>query len=183
MNSRVVRRYTLALYEECLKRNKVEIVSADLESIRNLISENRKLFLFFRSPVIGKRKKSEVTEKIFKNKVDDIVFNFILLLIDRSRENIFTEIISDFLEFKDTKNGIIEANISSAVKLDENIRKNIINSLEKYSGKKCKPRYEVDQDLIGGFRIKFNDIVLDASIKRQLALLKNKLKQSSLIKV
>jgi F-type H+-transporting ATPase subunit delta len=183
MNSRIARRYTLALYEECLKNNKVDIVSADLESIRNLISENRKLFLFFRSPVISKRKKNQVIKKLFGSKVDDLVVNFISLLIDRSRENIFSDIIKDFLDYKDAKKGVVRAHISSAVKLDENIHKGILKSLEKYSGMKCKPVFELDKDLIGGFRVKFNDIVLDASIKRQLELLKNKFKKSSLTKV
>jgi len=171
------------LYEESLKKNKVDRVTVDLRSIRDLILENRKLSLFFRSPVIGKRKKAEVVKKLFGNRVDDTVISFILLLIDRSRENVFIDIITDFLEYADAKKGIIRASISSAVKLDENIRTGIVKSLEKYSGKKCKPEYELDKDLLGGFKIRFNNIVLDASIKRQLEILKNKFKQSSLTKV
>lgn len=183
MNSKIARRYTLALYEECLKQNKVDNVSADLNTILGIISENRQLQLFFQSPVISKRKKVVIIKSLFKGKADNIVYNFILLLIERSRENMIADIISDFFEYRNIMESIVTAKITSAFELDNNRKKGIVKSLELYSGKKCIPEYELNRDLIGGFIIKYNDLVLNASIKRQLELLKIKFKESSFTKV
>jgi F-type H+-transporting ATPase subunit delta len=183
MNNRISRRYTFALYEESISKKKVRKVSSDLNSVLLNIQENRNLKLFFRSPVISKRKKMSVIKSLYKGKIDETVYNFILLLIDHSREDMITDIIKDFFEFRNIKEGIITAELTSAVKLDKNKKDRIIKSIEKYSGKKCFPEYVLDKELIGGFKIKFNDLVLDASIKRQLELLKSKLKESTFTKV
>lgn len=183
MNRRISRRYTLALYDESLAKNIVKNVSSDLYSILISIQENRELRLFFKSPVISKRKKTAVVNSLFKGKVEETVFNFILLLIDHSREDMITDIIKDFFEYRNIKEGIVSAEITSAVELDKNKKSGIIKSVEKYSGKKCLPEFALDEGLIAGFKIKFNDLVLDASVKRQLELLKMKLKEISFSKI
>lgn len=183
MKRKLLRRYALALYDEAVSENNVENVSSDLNLILCNIKENRCLKLFFKSPVISKIKKMAVIKSLYKNKINKIVYNFISLLIDHSREDMITEIIKDFFEYRNIKERIISTEVTSAIELDKNKKEAIISSVERYSGKKCLPEFELDKKLIGGFKIKFNDLVLDASIKRQLELLKNKLKESSFTKV
>lgn len=183
MNRRISRRYTLALYDESVSKNIIKNVSSDLNSILISILENRNLRLFFKSLVISKRKKTAVVDLLFKGKIEETVYNFILLLIDHSREDIITDIIKDFFEYRNIKEGIISTDITSAVELDKNNKSGIIKSVEKYSGKKCLPEFALDEGLIAGFKIKYDDLVLDASVKRQLELLKIKLKGSSFLKI
>jgi len=44
----------------------------------------------------------------------------------------------------------------------------------------CRAALEIDKSLIGGFTVQFKDTVVDASIKRQLEMLKIKFKEQNL---
>ena len=51
-------------------------------------------------------------------------------------------------------------------------KKAIENKLSMYMGKTIKASYDIDKTLIGGFVAQVSDIVIDASIERQLQLLR-----------
>ena len=51
--------------------------------------------------------------------------------------------------------------------------------IEEYSKLKCIPSFMLDEDLIGGFTVQVKDTILDASVQRQLQLLRSKFKESN----
>ena len=65
----------------------------------------------------------------------------------------------------------------TAVKLADNVQKNVVDKLQKESGRKVILDYDVDQDIIGGLMLKIGDKVLDASIRAQLQILKENIKR------
>jgi len=177
MLSKAIRRYSLALYQAALNEKKLDTIAVDSNNLISLLGTSRDLKLFFQSPVIPSEKKTQVVESIFKNKISTLSFDFIKLLIQNNREGLLTEILNGFLDLKNDAEGKIKAEVKTAVELAEKEKSKITDSINTFTGKKSLPEFSVDKTLIGGFTIKVKDVVVDASIKRQLENLRNKFKE------
>jgi F-type H+-transporting ATPase subunit delta len=102
--------------------------------------------------------------------------NFVALL-GRNRElNKAEEIIRAFNDLWSREQGEVAAELTSARELGPTARKAVVNYLkEKASAKKIILEEKVDKKLIGGFILKYNNRILDGSLKSGLAGLKGKI--------
>jgi len=180
MISKIVRRYSKALYEETIQLGINKDVINDVTRLLMLIDENKMLRNFFGSPLINKLKKKKVIKILFENKISKKTLEFLLLLVSHSREDLIKPILEDYIRYDKEMQGIIDATITSVVELDDKSKKEIEKSVADYSKKIVIPKYSLDNELIGGFIINLGDYVIDASINRQLEIIKNKFKQVSL---
>ena len=146
----------------------------DLKRLLALIKSSRDLELFFQNPSIGKSKKRTALNELFSAMVDDITLRFILLLVEKSRENIIRDIIEQFGHMVDDKMGIVRAEVRSAVELEGKQETALKKQLEGYTGMKVVITYSLDRKLQGGFLARLGDTVFDASVRRQLELLEKK---------
>lgn len=176
MLSKAIRRYSLALYQAADSAKKLDAVADDSKNLIGLLKSSRDLKLFFQSPVIRSDKKVQVVESLFKKKISPLSFDFIKLLIQNKRESLLAEILNGFIDLKNDAEGKIKADIKTAVELDEKAKKKLAESVNAFTGKKSIPEFSLDKSLVGGFTIKVKDVVVDASIKRQLENLRNKFK-------
>ncbi len=107
-----------------------------------------------------------------------ILHNFVAVLGRDGVLNRENEIISAFEEIWNQENGELPASISSAHQLADNSREAITDYLKNKTGaKKIVLTEEVDQDLLGGFVLKYESRVLDGSLKTNLEDLKNKMEK------
>ncbi len=181
MFSKISRRYSIALYKAANSLKKINEVAQDSTNILKLLNSSNKLSLFFASPIIRKDKKIIIVKDLFEGKISEITFNFIKLLIIRNRENIIYYVLNDFLELKNEKEGIIDVMIKTAVELNKSEETKFKEKIDDYTKLKCIPSYQIDKDLLGGFTVQIKDTILDASIQRQLQVLKNKFKETETI--
>lgn len=177
MNYKVDHRYSLALFNASESLGCLDLVAGDAINLIELLKSERDLYLFFSSPVIRSEKKINVVKDFFKNKINDLTIDFIKLLILRNREGMIVNILNEFLNLKDKKEGFLKVNIKSAVKLDEKMIDKFKVKFNEFTNLKCKAETGIDENLIGGFTVQYEDTMVDASIKRQLELLKEKFKQ------
>ena len=178
MINKSVRRYSLALYLTAEKVELIDTVANDFKSLLTLTKKVKKLNSFFISPVINLIKKPKIVDSLFKGKINPLTINFIKLLIARNREMYINEIMEDYLELKDEKEGYIKASVKSTFPLDSERKNKIKNKIDETYNLKSIIDFQIDESLLGGFTIQLNDTILDASVKRQLELLKNKLIES-----
>lgn len=180
MNSKIARRYSLALYEEAEIRSILDDVAVDALTVISLIDSSRELELFFKSPIIDKDKKQSIVTEIFEGKINKLSLHMLLLLITRKREPETKNVFEDFLDLKNEKDGILKADVTTAIELNDEEKKNIKTKIDNYSKLNSQPTFRVDDSLVGGFKIKINDTILDASITRQLELLSKKFKEGDI---
>lgn len=171
-NKKVARRYTLALFELTEEMKLTDKVLKDFSDLIKTIDKSRELKLFLKTPIINSYKKGEVLSKMFKGKVQDLTFKFINILTKKEREEYLYDIAADFLNLVDEKRGIVKVKINTASKILDKDKKVIENKLSMYTGKTIKASYDVDKTIIGGFVAQVSDLVIDASIERQLQLLR-----------
>lgn len=167
-------RYARALLNIALEQDELNTVYNNLILISNTIQSSRDFYLLLISPVIKIPKKRELVSEIFKNKISKTTQDFLDVVINKGRAEQLKEIISRFFELRNAHLGILEVDVLSFIELDSNQKDEIQNFLENYTKQKIKMNFSIDKSLKGGFLIKLKETILDASLKRQFELLKNK---------
>lgn len=169
------RRYASALLDVAVEGNFLETVTGDLQLIQEVISASRELQLALKSPLIKGDHKSRILEEVFRGKIGDKTMIFLKLLSHKKRANLIVEVVAEFTTLLDEKNGYLNADVKSAVKLSDEQARELVNGLSSRTGKKIRAKMSLDESLIGGFTVKIGDTILDGSISHQLHQLKRSL--------
>jgi F-type H+-transporting ATPase subunit delta len=102
--------------------------------------------------------------------------NFVRVLAANGRLELLPEIRAQFEALKNEREGVVEAEVQSAFELSEAQLRDLVQRLEKKTGRKIRARVEINQDLIAGVRVILGDKVIDGSARAQLGALETALK-------
>lgn len=176
----VSRRYAQALFSIGQAKGEKQLAQygQSLEQLADMLKGSDEFFRFFRNPVFTSVEKKAVLQEIFsKNPAPDEVKNFCFLLADKDRLPLLAEIQARFTELLHTAQGVISGDLTTAVELSAALRASIQDSLKSKLKKEVRLSFSVDKGLLGGFKLKIGDKVMDASIRTQLENLKENIKR------
>jgi len=94
-------------------------------------------------------------------------------LIENNRLEALPSIVIQFEQLKAQREGAIDAEITSAFALDGAELAALVVDLERRFKRKIRPHVAVDQDLIGGARVRVGDKVIDGSVRGKLEAMRN----------
>lgn len=178
--SKIANRYAYSFLKNVIEKKVVEEVSDDVELLVNTINSSKELRRFLFNPVIKSELKKTILKEIFSNKISSHSLEFLDFVVDKKREDILLNIFNRFNELKDDHLEIVRLEVKSAFSLDDELKELLLKKFETIFNKKIKANFTTDNNLIGGFVVKFRDTVYDASIHHQLEKLKNNLISGSL---
>ena len=162
------RRYALALYQVAEEKNKVDEFMNDLETICDLIDNDNDFFTVIKHPQISTRKKKEIFINIFKDKIDEELLSFLLILIEKKRISHIRKKLDQMKEIYLEKHNTLEAVVKSAVPLlDEEVNQ-LKGKIETKYNKKIQMKLVVDKTLLGGLYVRVGDDVIDGTVKSKL---------------
>jgi len=167
--SRVSKRYAQALFKEGKEKNKLDSLRRDMEVISIACNQSPEFRKLIDSPVIPRSAKDAAFSDAFQSAVDGMTLSFVQLLIQNGREHLLPEVIDFFGEILDNYDGIIRGEVQSVVPLTEVQLDELKSKLNKMTGKKVILTQTRDKRLIGGFVVKIEDRVIDASLRNQLS--------------
>jgi len=98
--------------------------------------------------------------------------NFIKLLAANDRLLILFEITDLFDELWREHEKRVKIELTTAIKLDKKEEENVATWLKKYFNKTIELQSKIDSNIMGGFIARTNGLVIDGSMKGQLAKLK-----------
>ncbi|MBU4256905.1 ATP synthase F1 subunit delta [Patescibacteria group bacterium] len=103
------------------------------------------------------------------SRIKGILDNFVKLLIDNNDISKIDKIIGQFKKIWNREEGIVEAEAVSARELDKKIVKLLNGYIVQLSGaRKVLLKQKVDKNILGGVIIKYEDKILDGSLKARL---------------
>jgi F-type H+-transporting ATPase subunit delta len=102
--------------------------------------------------------------------------NFVRVLTDNKRLELLPEIRAQFEALKNEREGVVEAEVHSAFALSDAQVADLVQRLEKRTGRKVRTRVHTNKDLIGGVKVVLGDKVIDGSARAQLGALEAALK-------
>ena len=166
---RIASRYSKSLIQLAQEKGVLETVFADIKSIDILFENSRDLKMLFKSPVIPTEKKLTIVKKLFEGKISTMLYMFMVLLIKKGRESHLHEITESFIKQYNEIKGVTPVKLITAVKLDSGVVQSLVRSLKaKEFLKEVELVEEVNEDLLGGFILEYNDKMLDQSVRRRL---------------
>lgn len=178
-NQRVAQRYASALMALTNEQKKPGAVAEDLMIVLKAIDSSRELRSVLASPVVQQDKKRAILRDVFKKKVGDLVLGYIDVITAKGRESLLHDIMKHYFILRDEELGIVRVTVKTSVDFSAKQEKELKKQLETMTRKNVEITFSIDKELKGGFVARVGDTVLDGSVKRQLELLKIKLKQGS----
>ncbi|MCE3232063.1 MAG: synthase subunit delta [Rickettsiaceae bacterium] len=100
------------------------------------------------------------------------------MLIQNGRLNILSEAVDSYFTLLKEHNGEIDAEVITAVPLNDNNISDLQKSLSASLGKKVQVNQKIDQEILGGVIIKIGSKMLDASVSGGLRKLEKTIKEA-----
>jgi len=177
IDTTLAKRYAKALVAIGQEKDALDKYGQDLASLSEMVSASRDFHEVLVNPVFTKDDKKRIADQVLrKMECDQMVINFVNLLIDRKRIDQLDGIEKAFRAKVDDIRGITRGEVSSAEPLDEEQLGRLTDALSQISGKQVLVTAKVDPTLIGGLTARVGDKVFDGTIRTQLSQLKESLK-------
>ncbi len=182
-NPRLAGRYAKSIIDLAVEQNQLEAVFADMKLLKQVCDGNPDFVVLLKSPIITSDKKLSIIDAILKDKISTLTHLFVRLLIDKSRESNLPEITNAFIEQYNEINQIYKVKITTATELSSDLENFILNKIRTEKNiEKLEVEKEIDESLIGGFKMQMGDILVDASILRDLLDVKKQFENNDYIR-
>jgi F-type H+-transporting ATPase subunit delta len=173
----LAKRYAKAIFAVGQEQDKFEEYGENLKGVAGLYRDTPEVADALTNPLYPMDVKEKIMEGIVGSmEVDTVMGNFLNLLVQKKRAEILPEIAESYKVMVDDAKNISHGNVISAVELSDELKLNVQTVLEKLTGKKVELTTSVEPAILGGIIAKVGDLVLDGSIKTQLAGLKDSIK-------
>jgi len=161
--------YANALADIALEQGAAEPAARQLDSFGAAYAQSAELRTFLASPAVSVEAKHGVLEKIAKRLgASKIIRNFLFVIADHRRTQLIPGIIATFQQVIRQRQGVAEAEVSSAVELSPAQKKELAATLARLTGKKIEPKYALDPALLGGAVVRIGDTIYDGSLRSRL---------------
>jgi F-type H+-transporting ATPase subunit delta len=167
------KRYSQAVFEIALERKELDRWQSDLSKIAGL-REDTTLFAWLENP----RFHFDIKARFLSERLGDInplALNLACLLVARGRLSIAGNIADEYQRLLDSYRGIEQAEVTTAIPLDDEDKRSLAERLGAVIGKKVVLKPKVDPSVIGGIVARIGDKLLDGSTSTKLLTLKREL--------
>jgi F-type H+-transporting ATPase subunit delta len=113
---------------------------------------------------------------ILQGRLNGEAENLVRVLAENKRLELLPLIHQQFDALKNEREGVVEAQVQSAFELTAAQLADLVQRLEKRTGRKVRTQVQLNRELIGGVRILLGDKVIDGSARAQLEALETALK-------
>lgn len=165
--NQVAKTYAEAMFTLALDVDSVEKFKQDVKLVEASFDEVEGVNKFLASVKVAKADKKEVFNSSFKGKIAEEVINFLNVLVDRGRIALYKDIFHEFYHLCNEQLGIKEGVVETARPLAEGKIAELEKALSK-DGVKVELKAKLNTTLISGFRIIFDDKIIDTSMKKKI---------------
>ncbi len=171
-----VKAYARALHDLAQERGQSDVITTELESVRQTIAGVPELAEFFGRPWIpAAAKRSAAVEVAVKLGVSQLTRDFLGLVARQGRGGDLAAIVAAYEELVDESLGRARATLRTAVPLADAERQQLAERLGRALGKQVVIEEVVDPTLLAGFVAEVGSYIVDGSLDGQLARLHERL--------
>ena len=171
----VIEKYTLPFVQLVFEKGQQQDVFEKLSQIKAVFEETN--LADFLSHIGVDEGEKEKALRLFQNSDSQLIDNFIEVVILNHRADLFYDMLIEIQHQIEKQSNEFEVTVKSVQALTDSQKERLKPMIEQKMGLKVRSlKQELDAGLIGGFVISANNKTIDASIKRQLQIVKEKLK-------
>ncbi len=171
----LARRYARALLDIAVERDILGKIHQEVTFFRETLEKNHDLRLFLYSQEVSSKEKKAAMERLLQDRVSNVFFNFILVLLRKNRQRLFPIIAQEFSALVDRRNKRLRAVSTTALPLDASTAAQLKSVLDKMFDADVTIENRVEPSILGGLIVNVEGRVLDGSLRSQLSRLKQRL--------
>ncbi len=131
-----------------------------------------------RNPELDRGVKRAALEELL-GEADELVRNFLLLLVEKGRIADVGEIAGEYERLVAAEERRLELELTTAVELSDDEAREIVAQIEDAAGTRVEATRRVDPSLIGGLVLQVGSLRVDASVRGRLERLRHELRTRS----
>jgi F-type H+-transporting ATPase subunit delta len=176
MSSELSRTYAEALVNVAEKSEQAEEILEELDAIRAFVATSLPTFaLMMGSPLRSAAEKDKVIVKAFEGRVSPTSSRFLRVLNRHGRLELLGAILGTARTIWERRQSRFTVTVRSVVPLSPAQQESLSLKLSQALSAKPILRLEVDPALIGGLVVQVGDDVYDASVRKRLEQVRNRL--------
>lgn len=153
----------------------VDEYGAAIDQVADLLHQERLIREFLETPRVDLEAKKRALRASLGGRIPDIMLRFLLVVLEKRRQGSLGEIAVQYHQLVDLERGRVRAEVVLAREPSPELRREIVQSLERRLGRDVVASFEVDPSLGGGIVIRAGGEILDGSLRRRAAGLRRRL--------
>ncbi len=172
----VARIYAESLLNAADKQQQTQEVLEQLEAlIHDVLAQHSEIAQLFASAVISREHKREVLQRAVQGKINDVLYNFLLVLNDHDRLGVLREVAVLLRDIYERRAGRMHVVVTAAQPLADDQQERLKKELRAKFEREPFLAVKVDPELLGGLVIKVDDWVYDGSVRARLERIRKQL--------
>jgi F-type H+-transporting ATPase subunit delta len=177
-SSKIAESYAKALLSLAISTNTLQFITDDILKLIELFKKDSELIKWLKNPILKKNLKKEIINLKLESidLINKNTLNFLMILVDRSRIEIFELIAHKYLtlSYKYLKIEIVDILTERILNDEQKIE--IIEKLKLITNaNEIRLVIKEEKNLLGGIIIKFGSKIIDLSLKNQFKKLATEL--------
>jgi len=175
LHGAAARRYSQAVFDIAKNTNTLDKWLNDLKTANGVLG-NEALVNRLEDPNLRQEEQRQIiADSLTTANVQPMVINLLYMLAQRQRMGLLPRIVESFQALYNKEKGIMVADVTSAVPLDEAQQKRVKAELSKITSKTIELHVHQDPSILGGLITRIGDELIDASVASRLASLSQRL--------
>jgi F-type H+-transporting ATPase subunit delta len=168
------RRYAEAVFDLGVQQGTLDRWQSDLHLIAEAFG-NRKLSFILRQPRISFARKEAIVRDLLEKRVTREALGLAVLLVERELVDLGPKVAEAFDEKLNDYRNQATAVVTTAVPLAAPQQAEVAAYLQALTGKTISLETRVDPEILGGLVAQIGDTLIDGSVRRRLALLRDQI--------
>lgn len=160
--------YARSLFDLSSLTDSVTDAEAQLKAVAKTVRGHVDLRDALADATVPADKKRDILREIFGEAASPAVLSIVEVIVSSGHVDILGDVAEAFSSLVEEELGVIPAEVTTAVPLDDALRASLAAKLESSLGKRVVLREQVDPKILGGVIIHVAGRVLDGSLLKQL---------------
>lgn len=167
----VARVYSDALLQLAESKGEADDLLAELLELVRYLDRDSAFENFLSSPRIDVQAREKTIEKIFRNRVSDLLVDALQVLNRKERLALLRAVVETYRLAHEELRGRIDVHVTTAVPLSEKMRERLAEVASRHAGKHAELVETVDETILGGMVVRIGDEKFDSSVAARLKTL------------
>ncbi len=168
-------RYAKALFKLSEEKEVLEDVYKDIQLLSDHCANEADLCEIVHSPIIKPEKKKTFFKLVYGEAIKPLTLGLLNLIVENNREEILDYVFRNFISFYRERKNIKSVTLYTAIEIEGEFQQDIKEVIAKELNCIVELSVVIKPDLLGGFILKVDDKMVDASIIGKLKKVRNQL--------
>ena len=167
--------YATALFQVAAAEGALDRVSDELFAVAKSLEQSYDLHVALTDINVPAERKQAVIDELLGDRVAPVTRNLVDFVVSQGRAGDLSEMVDGLAHLAAEARDMVMAEVRCAVPVDEDLRQRLAEALSHATGRTIEVKVVVDPGVIGGVYAKVGDQVIDGTVRRKLAELKDRL--------